>query len=112
MFDLGFAELMVIFVLGLLVLGPKRMPVAVRAIARMVAKVRGAWVNIQNEIDRELELEKLKKQLQESSELSQKTFQEFHQSVEDIKQEAINPPTQSATPTSQDPKLDDSSTKG
>ncbi|EGQ9935398.1 twin-arginine translocase subunit TatB, partial [Vibrio vulnificus] len=36
MFDIGFWELVLIFVVGLVVLGPERLPHAIRSVARFV----------------------------------------------------------------------------
>ncbi|MGO1309144.1 MAG: twin-arginine translocase TatA/TatE family subunit, partial [Kluyvera intermedia] len=32
MFDIGFSELLLVFIVGLVVLGPKRLPVAVKTV--------------------------------------------------------------------------------
>ena len=42
MFDIGFAELLLIAVLGLLVLGPERLPTAVRTISLWLGRLREA----------------------------------------------------------------------
>ena len=50
MFDIGFSELLLVFVIGLVVLGPKRLPVAVktvvgwiRALRSLASSVAGIW---------------------------------------------------------------------
>ena len=40
MFDIGFGELVLVFVIGLIVLGPQRLPVAVKTIAGWVRALR------------------------------------------------------------------------
>lgn len=40
MFDIGFGELVVVAVVALLVLGPERLPIAARAFAKCVIKLR------------------------------------------------------------------------
>jgi len=40
MFDIGFAELLLIGVVGLLVLGPERLPGAVRTVSLWVGRLR------------------------------------------------------------------------
>lgn len=67
MFDLGFLELLVIGVLGLVVLGPQRMPVAVRSVGRTIGKAKQMLSNLQQDIDRELEIEQLKQALKENT---------------------------------------------
>jgi sec-independent protein translocase protein TatB len=39
-FDIGFGELLLVFVIGLIVLGPQRLPVAVKTVAGWVRALR------------------------------------------------------------------------
>ncbi len=57
MFDIGFFELVIIFVLGLLVLGPERLPKVARTAGRFVGKARSMARNLQYELEREIDLE-------------------------------------------------------
>lgn len=41
MFDIGFSELILLMVLGLVVLGPKRLPIAIRTVMDWVKTIRG-----------------------------------------------------------------------
>lgn len=41
MFDIGFSELVLIMIVGLVVLGPKRMPIAIRTVMGWVSTIRG-----------------------------------------------------------------------
>ncbi len=49
MFGIGMTELLVIFVIGLLVLGPKRLPELARSLGRGLAEFRRASVDIRKE---------------------------------------------------------------
>ena len=51
MFDIGFLELMVVAILGLLVLGPERLPVAARSVGLLFGKVRRTVNNVQDELE-------------------------------------------------------------
>ena len=64
-FDIGFFELCVIAIIGLLVLGPERLPVAARAVGRWVGKARRTFTSFKSEIDRELQIDELRRQLNE-----------------------------------------------
>lgn len=64
MFDIGFMELLVVGVLGLLVLGPERLPKAARTVGLMVGKVRRAMSNIQDDLERQARTEELRKKLE------------------------------------------------
>lgn len=50
MFDIGTFEMILIGVIALLILGPERMPEAVRAVGRWVGKVRGMITGIKADV--------------------------------------------------------------
>ena len=56
MFDIGFTELVLVAVIGLLILGPERMPVAVRTIGLWVGKIKRTVSGVQKEIQDEVRL--------------------------------------------------------
>lgn len=63
MFDIGFSELLLVFVIGLLVLGPERLPIAVKKIAGWIRTLRGFTASLQHEINQELKLQDLEESL-------------------------------------------------
>jgi sec-independent protein translocase protein TatB len=63
MFDLSLAELGVIGVVALLVLGPERLPKAARTVGFYVRKARQSWYSVRSEFERELAAEELKRSL-------------------------------------------------
>ncbi|MEK9766148.1 MAG: Sec-independent protein translocase protein TatB [Thalassolituus sp.] len=65
MFDIGFMELMVVGVLGLLVLGPERLPKAARTLGLIVGRVRRSVSNFQEDLERHARTEELKKKLRD-----------------------------------------------
>lgn len=65
MFDIGFMEVVVIGVVALIVLGPERLPIAARTLGKFLGKARASWENLRSEVEREIEIEKLKKQMAE-----------------------------------------------
>ena len=70
MFDIGFFELVVIGVVGLLVLGPERLPHAIRMGGAYLGKIRRTVTSVREEFEREVNIkemqERVKKQLDES----------------------------------------------
>ena len=54
MFDVGFAELFLLGLIGLLVLGPERLPGVARTIGGFVRKARASWTSVRNTIEMEL----------------------------------------------------------
>ena len=55
MFDVGFAELFLLAPIGLLVLGPERLPAVARTIGGFVRKARASWVSLRSTIESELD---------------------------------------------------------
>lgn len=74
MFDIGFSELFILVVIALLVLGPERLPGAVRKAGLIIGKIKGSWQSIQNEINSEFEAEELRKRIQKEADLAQQTL--------------------------------------
>jgi len=54
MFDVGFAELFLLALIGLLVLGPERLPGVARTLGGFVRKARTSWNSLRNTIESEL----------------------------------------------------------
>lgn len=70
MFDIGWAEMAVIALIALVVIGPKELPGVLRTLALMMRKVRGMAREFQSGLDdmvREAELDEARKTLQEAT---------------------------------------------
>ncbi|MCE3026795.1 Sec-independent protein translocase protein TatB [Salinicola sp. DM10] len=65
MFDIGFFELLLIGIVGLLVLGPERLPIAARTAGLWIGRIRRSVTNMQREITSQLEAEELRQKLAE-----------------------------------------------
>lgn len=63
MFDLSLPELVVIAVVALLVLGPKRLPQAARTGGALLRRAQRSWAGLRQDIERELAADELKRQL-------------------------------------------------
>jgi sec-independent protein translocase protein TatB len=61
MFSPGFAEVILIFVLGLMILGPERLPRVATQIGRWIGKARRTATQLRRQLEREIELEELAK---------------------------------------------------
>lgn len=65
MFDIGFAELMVVGFLGLIILGPERLPKAARTLGLLIGRVRRTMSGIQQEIEQEVKNQELQEKLED-----------------------------------------------
>ncbi|MET0281182.1 MAG: Sec-independent protein translocase protein TatB [Steroidobacteraceae bacterium] len=61
MFEVGFMELALIFVVALVVLGPTRLPGLVRQVGRWIGKARAVARDFQRQLEQEANLEELNK---------------------------------------------------
>ncbi len=65
MFDIGFSEIVVIAVVALIVLGPERLPKAARTLGHLFGRLQRYVNDVKADINREMELEELRKIQQE-----------------------------------------------
>jgi sec-independent protein translocase protein TatB len=67
MFDIGFAELILVSIVGLLVLGPERLPGAIRTGSMWLGKIRRSFNSIRADIEREIRTDEIKQDLHNAS---------------------------------------------
>jgi sec-independent protein translocase protein TatB len=65
MFDVGFSEIVLIAVVALVVVGPEKLPKLARTLGALVGRMRGYVATVKGEVEREMQLEDLKKLQQE-----------------------------------------------
>lgn len=68
MFDIGFAELLIIAVVSLLVIGPERLPGAIRTGSAWLNRFRRGFNDIKQEVQQELHNDAVLRELRESGE--------------------------------------------
>jgi sec-independent protein translocase protein TatB len=112
MFDVGFAELFLLALIGLLVLGPERLPGVARTVGGFVRKARMSWVSLRNTIESELaeadlaspikqtkeELQQIGKELSEAANYNP----EANHSITEEPDPALAKPTEEFPPTEAD----------
>ena len=70
MFDIGFSEMIVIAIVALVVIGPERLPKVARTAGHLLGRLQRYVNDVKSDINREMQLEELKKlqnELQESA---------------------------------------------
>jgi sec-independent protein translocase protein TatB len=98
MFDIGFMELLLIGIVALLVLGPDKMPAAIRTCALWIGRARRSFNQVKSEIEQQLNADEIRRQLHNESiladidkarknadKLLNDTRQEFQQAGDQLK---------------------------
>lgn len=111
MFDIGFAELIVIAIVGLLVIGPERLPGAIRTGAVWLGRFRRGFNEIKMEVQQELhndsvmqDLRKTGEQLKENTET---LSEDLHKTIQPLTQ--LNENSTNHAQPSQDTPISDQS---
>lgn len=121
MFDIGFAEILIVSVVALLVLGPEKLPVAVRTCGLWFGKITRSVNSIQREINEELRIDELRRtaaitkdeldrELREMTKPFKEAEEQVRASVDEIKPEAA-PAKEAATETTTASSSSDSESK-
>ncbi|MFQ2268291.1 Sec-independent protein translocase protein TatB [Aeromonas hydrophila] len=86
MFDIGFWELVVIGVVALVVLGPERLPVAIRTASHWIRLIRSTANSVKAELEQELKLQDLHNDLKKAEQLQMNNLSpELQESIEQLK---------------------------
>ncbi|MFA0413228.1 Sec-independent protein translocase protein TatB [Vibrio renipiscarius] len=103
MFDIGFWELVLISVVALVVLGPERLPHAIRSVSRFVSQAKTMANSVKDEISHELKVQELQENLRKAEKMGMEDLSpELKSSVEELKkaaQEVQRPYAQKAAET-------------
>lgn len=75
MFDISFAELMIIMIVGLIVLGPEKLPVVARTIGHLLGRAQRYVERVKSDLRAEIELDNLRK-LQDTMQDNISTFKD------------------------------------
>ena len=111
MFDIGFWELMLIGIMGLVVLGPERLPVAIRTIKSWVSGVRKFSDTVKSELSEELRVHELHANLKKAEQSDMADLSpEVADSVKSLKEAAamVNEPFKKIDTTTLDSMISDS----
>lgn len=69
MFDIGFWELVLIAIVALVVLGPERLPHAIRSVAKFVSAAKSMANSVKDELAHELKVQELQENLRKAEQM-------------------------------------------
>lgn len=99
MFDIGFWEMSLIAVIGLVVLGPERLPGAIRSVVSWINSAKGVANSVKSELTQELKLHEMNENMIKASKKGLDDLDpELKESIEEMKKSAkdLTKPYQSA----------------
>ena len=124
MFDVSFGELLLVFIIGLIVLGPARLPTAVKTVVGWINALRRLSASVQLELNKELKLQELQDSLKQAEQsginnispeiqasidelkrITQSLQKEYNQTVQKVNS-AVNSPITDLTDNKDDTKSD------
>lgn len=89
MFDIGFFELVLISIVGLVVLGPERLPVAIKTVSGWIRTIRGLANNVKHELSEELKLQELQDSIKKAEALNVSDLApEMQDTINELKESA------------------------
>jgi sec-independent protein translocase protein TatB len=97
MFDIGFLELLLITIIGLVVLGPERLPVAIRTVRGWISGLRKFSDSVKTELTEELRIQELHTHLKKAEQADMKNLSpEIAESLKTLQEaaEMVNRPYQ------------------
>lgn len=97
MFDFSLGKLILLALIALLVLGPDKLPGAARTVGALIRRLRGGWDNVRAEVERELEIEEIRRAARQAAaeaEATQaqasETLRRLHEEVEKVRVEGLS----------------------
>ena len=109
MFDISFAELLLLTAVALVILGPERLPVVLRMLGLWMGRLRRMYNNVKLEIDREVGMEDIRRQLHNEKIMAELKDVEAQSNV--LKQEVGSIALNETTSTTEQPEVSTSSEK-
>ena len=91
MFDISFTELMLIGIVALVVIGPERLPRVARTVGHLIGRAQRYVSDVKSDIQREVELDELRKMKEEMESAANSIHNSFEQSTSSLKQDVQAP---------------------
>jgi sec-independent protein translocase protein TatB len=87
MIELSLGKLMLLALVALIVLGPEKLPHAARTAGALVRRLRSGWDSVRAEVERELEIEELKRTAREAAAKAEAMQKEVNSTMRDTREQ-------------------------
>jgi twin arginine-targeting protein translocase TatB len=108
MIEISFGKLVLLALVALIVLGPEKLPGAARTAGALLRRVRNGWDSVRAEVERELEVEEIKRVAREAAARAEAAQNEFKEGVQQVRQpvdEAVSTLKTAAAPEPPTPEV-------
>lgn len=79
MFNIGMGEILIFSIIALIILGPEKLPVALRTAAKYYVRIKKFITNIQHDIEKQLNISELREQMQHELKRIETLEQDMHE---------------------------------
>ncbi|HEX8777908.1 MAG TPA: Sec-independent protein translocase protein TatB [Rhodanobacter sp.] len=86
MIEISFGKLVLLALVALIVLGPEKLPGAARTAGALLRRVRNGWDSVRAEVERELEVEEIRRAAREAAARAEAAQAEFKDGVQQVRQ--------------------------
>ena len=93
MFDIGFTELVLVGIVGLLVIGPERLPGAIRTGSLWLSRLKRGFSDIKREVQQELHNDEIMQELRKTGQELKSQADEFGNDLQSTADGATNTST-------------------
>ena|SRR5690349_2467361 len=100
MIEISFGKLLLLALIALLVLGPEKLPGAARTAGALVRRVRNSWDSVRAEVERELQVEEIKRTAREAAARAEAAQAQMNATAREVR-EAVG--AVAATPADESP---------
>ncbi|MXP67655.1 Sec-independent protein translocase protein TatB [Pantoea sp. Aalb] len=85
MFNISFSEIILVSVIGLIVLGPQKLPIVIKNIISLIRTIRSSVANIEYELTKEVECQELQDSLKKAEiEIHNVLLTDFKDPIKDL----------------------------
>jgi sec-independent protein translocase protein TatB len=85
MIEISFGKLVLLALVALIVLGPEKLPQAARTAGALMRRVRTGWDSVRAEVERELQVEEIRRQAREAAAKAEAAQTELNETLQKMR---------------------------
>jgi sec-independent protein translocase protein TatB len=86
MIEISFGKLVLLALIALIVLGPEKLPGAARTAGALLRRMRSGWDNVRAEVERELQVEEIRRAAREAAAQAEAAQQEVRDGLQQVRE--------------------------